>query len=211
MAAGDDALPRGRHHLTREEVEASQRRRILLAMTEEVAVRGYAATSVAHITARAGVSRKSFYEQFTDKEDCYFAAFDAAGEILVGTALRSVTEMGLDAAADPIAAFAASLEAFCDAIVTFPAAARTLMVEVYAVGPSAMQRRAGTRNFLISTSMTPLGFVDEHGQPTFVAEALAAAISSLVTNRVAEDRIDEIPGLVEPIVAWVASQIDPTR
>src|SRR3954454_2857364 len=80
-------LPRGPHRLTREAVMASQRGRMLDAMAQAVAEKGYAATTVADVIAGAGVSRKTFYEQFRDKEDCFLAAYDTGVELLLG-ALR---------------------------------------------------------------------------------------------------------------------------
>ena len=78
--AADDVitqLPRGPHRLAREEVLASQRGRMLAAIAEAVAEKGYAATTVADVVGRAGVSRKTFYEHFADKEECFLAAWDA--------------------------------------------------------------------------------------------------------------------------------------
>src|SRR3977135_2675206 len=69
------ALPRGPHGLSREEVEVSQRARLLQAATEAVAELGYVKTTVADVLARAGVSRATFYQLFRDKEDCFLAAY----------------------------------------------------------------------------------------------------------------------------------------
>src|SRR6266576_1786673 len=71
-------LPRGRHHLTREQVRASQRGRMLLEMVEAVAAKGYASTSVADVIAGARASRETFYEHFENKQDCFLAAYDEA-------------------------------------------------------------------------------------------------------------------------------------
>src|SRR3954470_22993998 len=71
-------LPRGRHRLTREEVQTSQRERMLLSMAEAASVKGYAKTTVADVIKRARVSRETFYEHFSDKEDCFLAAYDEA-------------------------------------------------------------------------------------------------------------------------------------
>src|SRR3954454_19040502 len=79
-----EQLPRGRHSLTREQVESSQRERLLLAMCEAVAERGYVATSVADVIARARVSRETFYRHFADKQTCFEAAHDRGVEILLG-------------------------------------------------------------------------------------------------------------------------------
>jgi AcrR family transcriptional regulator len=51
-------------------------------MTEAVAERGYAKTTLAHVLRRARVSRETFYEQFANKEDCFLAAYDAAAAIV---------------------------------------------------------------------------------------------------------------------------------
>ena len=67
-------LPRGRAALSEREVAASQRGRILQGVTEEVAARGYAATTVQHVISRARVSRRAFYDQFTDKQDAFARA-----------------------------------------------------------------------------------------------------------------------------------------
>src|SRR5215218_6805837 len=77
------ALPRGPHHLARDEVMASQRGRMLDAMAQVVAEKGYGAATVADVIERAGVSRKTFYEHFRDKEACFLAAFDTGVEILL--------------------------------------------------------------------------------------------------------------------------------
>jgi AcrR family transcriptional regulator len=77
--AGDAAaapLPRGRHGLSREEVETSQRSRILDAMIAAVDADGYVEATLTDVTGRARVSRKTFYEHFEDKEACFIAAFD---------------------------------------------------------------------------------------------------------------------------------------
>jgi AcrR family transcriptional regulator len=55
-----------------------QRARIVAAMGELVRERGPGAVTVAHVVARSGVSRRTFYELFKDREDCFLATFDAA-------------------------------------------------------------------------------------------------------------------------------------
>jgi TetR/AcrR family transcriptional regulator len=69
-------LPHGPHRLGRSEVVLHQRARIHGAMVEAVAEGGYQDTSVKRVIGLAGVSRRSFYEQFNNKEDCFFATFD---------------------------------------------------------------------------------------------------------------------------------------
>ena len=69
-------LPHGPSRLSREEVARNQRARIFAAMIESVSRHGYPDTTVAHVLALAGVSRRSFYEQFSSKEDCCLVTYD---------------------------------------------------------------------------------------------------------------------------------------
>jgi AcrR family transcriptional regulator len=78
-----EPLPRGRHKLERGAVRSSQRERLLRAVVECVADRGFEATTVPMIVAAARVSSNAFYEHFVDKTDCFLQACDAvAGELL---------------------------------------------------------------------------------------------------------------------------------
>src|SRR5271165_5461613 len=70
-------LPSGRHGLLRSFVAANQRERIMAAVGQAAAEVGYAEMSVEAIVARAGVSRRTFYEHFKNKEDAFLAAYDA--------------------------------------------------------------------------------------------------------------------------------------
>src|SRR5918997_3250209 len=76
-------LPRGTHGLDRDVVEASQRTRLLEAVGRTVAERGYAAATIDDVVRGAGVSKKTFYEHFRDKEDCFLAAYEAASDELL--------------------------------------------------------------------------------------------------------------------------------
>jgi AcrR family transcriptional regulator len=75
-ATGGDRLPPGRHGLPRAFVAENQRERLLNGVVEAVAEHGYNATTIARITAAAKISRRTFYEYFEGKEDCYLAAYE---------------------------------------------------------------------------------------------------------------------------------------
>src|SRR5919197_4804648 len=110
LAVPAGPLPAGRHSLTRDVVLASQRGRLLEAMAQAVAQHGYGATTVAHVVALAGVSRKTFYEHFRDKEDCFLALYDTGIAYLLGRIAETVgDEMP---GADSRARLAAGLRAF---------------------------------------------------------------------------------------------------
>jgi AcrR family transcriptional regulator len=129
-------LPRGPHHLAREDVLASQRGRMLDAMATVVAEKGYGPTTVADVIERAGVSRKTFYEHFRDKEECFLAAFDTGVEILLAT-VRDADPGG----ADPLERTRARVRAYLETLTAEPGFARTFVIELGAAGPRALQRR----------------------------------------------------------------------
>src|SRR4051794_16599822 len=128
-------LPRGRHGLSREEVETQQRYRILAATVDVVAELGYPETRVVDIIKRAGVSRKTFYELFDDKEQCFLDAFDIAAG-----ALQKVTNDGFEAAPDDpwVDRIRLGLANFLQIIADRPTAAKVCIVEVLAAGPKAL-------------------------------------------------------------------------
>jgi AcrR family transcriptional regulator len=69
-------LPGGQHGIPRDVVKRNQRERLIAAMAEVCAERGYAAVAVADITRQASVSTASFYKQFADKQACLLASFE---------------------------------------------------------------------------------------------------------------------------------------
>lgn len=187
-------LPRGRHGLSREEVIGSQRERLVRAMAEAMAERGYAATSVADILIRARVSRETFYELFASKEDCFMSAFDEAyGHILAAT-----VPVDDDGSLPPIDRFSKVLGDYLDALAADPTTARVFLIEVYAAGPRALERRLALQRGLVDAVAAAIGASgdEEH----FAVEALLAAIVSMVTARLAVGDIAGLRELHEPIV-----------
>jgi AcrR family transcriptional regulator len=132
-------LPSGRHRLTRADVFASQRGRLLDAVAHAVAEKNFGAATVADVVRRAGVSRKTFYEHFADKESAFLATYDAGVEVLLGR----LTEAARDVAGEGWRERVRSdLSAYMDLLASEPAFAWALHVEVLAAGPGALARRA---------------------------------------------------------------------
>lgn len=130
-------LPRGRHRLGDDVVKQSQRVRMLEAMTKCCAAKGYASVSVADVIEQSGVSRKTFYEHFANKEDCLIAAYDAGIERLnerIATSVATATRND-----DSI--LRATLSEYLDALRDDPEFARLFAVEMLAGGPTARARR----------------------------------------------------------------------
>ena len=129
-------LPRGPHGLSRKAVRSSQRSRILQAMTEAVAADGYSGAKIRTVAKLAGVSLASFYDQFSDKEECFLAAYDEVAEQILAVLGETV-----ERAADWTAALDDGLHAYFSWFERHPAAAATFLVEVRSAGPRALARR----------------------------------------------------------------------
>jgi AcrR family transcriptional regulator len=131
-----ERLPRGRHGLPRRFIVHNQRERMLLAVAEAVAEQGFATTTVADIIARARLSRRTFYEHFADKEECFLAAYDT-----VVAQLLSAVEQAYEQAEGWTQKVHDGLETFLAYLAAEPAFARMCIVEVVAAGPEARSRR----------------------------------------------------------------------
>lgn len=135
------ALPRGRHAAPRDVVERSQRERLLQAMADAAAEKGYAHVTVADVIARAGVSRKSFYEYFDGKEACFLAAYAAGVDLLLGT-----IDEALASTVDPFERTRVGVETYLRTLATHPALARTALIEALGAGPAALDARAAVHD-----------------------------------------------------------------
>lgn len=131
-----DQLPGGRHGLPRAVVAESQRDRLLDAMTVTAGRHGFHDAHITEVVGRAGVSRRTFYEQFDGKEDCFTAAYSRALAELAKVALAAA-----DAHEEWVDALRAGLAALLDALVDRPEAARVCFVEVLAAGPGVTELR----------------------------------------------------------------------
>ncbi len=129
-------LPSSRNGFGSERVVEIQRARMLAAMVEVCVERGAANVTVAHVVERAGVSRRTFYEVFTDREDCFLAAFDEAVAQASGYVLDSY---------DPQAKWAERVRSALTALLRFldvqRGAGQLLIVGSLGAGAKALERR----------------------------------------------------------------------
>jgi AcrR family transcriptional regulator len=183
-------------------VLASQRGRMLGAMAGAVASKGYANTTVADVVAGAGVSRKTFYEQFRDKEQCFLAAFDAGVDLLLDTILAA---QPADDDGTWLALMRARARAYLEMLASEPAFARTFLLEVFAAGPRALERRAEVlRRFaqlfrdLHEEARRQFPQLPPVPEPIYVAAV--GAINELVSDFAREGRAAELPELEDTLV-----------
>ncbi len=137
-----DRLPRGPHGLTREQVQASQRQRLLDAVLDVVGEHGYVAATVADITTAAGVSRTTFYEQFRNKLDAFLTAYDEFGATFLA-------DVAGTPATTPVDTLTAAGERLVDWGRRRPFACRAFLLEIYAVGEDGLKHRDRMMNLAV--------------------------------------------------------------
>lgn len=189
-------LPAGRHGLPREFVAQSQRARILDALVTSIGERGYQETRVADLIARSGVSRKTFYEHFADKEECFLAAYDAC----VAELMSAVT-IAYEQEEEWIDAIRAALRAFLGFLAEHPDLTRLCIVDVHAVGERAITRRdAAIRGFYY---FLDAGRADApRALPGLTAEAVTGGMYEIVYSRVVRGTTEELPRLLPELMYW---------
>lgn len=197
-----DRLPSGRHRLTRDVVVGSQRGRIVEAMVELVADKGYAATTVADVVGRAGVSRRTFYEQFPDKEACFLAAYDAGVEYVLGRIAEEAAEVP---DGDWRAALRSNMRTYLEVLATEPAFAWSLHMEALGAGKAALERRAQV--FAVFSNRTARAYdrarAEDASKPALPAEAFefhTGGIDELIRECLRTKGAAGLPTLIEPAV-----------
>lgn len=186
--------------LARKQVSDIQRARMLAAMADVAAERGALDASVSHVVARSGVSRRTFYEIFEGREDCFLAAFDDAVERAGETAVaayrserswRSRMRAGLSALLD-----------FCE---REPVLGRLLFVDSLGGGPPVQARRRAVVVQLIA-------LVDEgrsetaprDSPPQLSAEGVVGAVLAVIHARLLEKRSPgDLIEIVNPLMNMI--------
>ncbi|GLY34997.1 hypothetical protein Amsp01_010210 [Amycolatopsis sp. NBRC 101858] len=184
MRTEDRRLPKGPHSLSRAEVAGAQRARLIEAVLANVGERGYAATTVGHVTASAGVSRTSFYEQFTGKQDAFLAAYRALTGEFLDQGVAVATE-----APSPLAAVTACGDFVVGYVRRRPVVARAVLLEIYALGDVGLEAReevlrAGEAVFDRTAVWLRTTDPDLPLPPPFTARTVIAATIELLTQAI---------------------------
>ncbi|MGH2937991.1 MAG: TetR/AcrR family transcriptional regulator [Solirubrobacterales bacterium] len=185
------ALPRGRHGLSRETVERSQRERLLDAAARVTAGRGFEATTVADILGEAGVGRETFYELFEDRRACALAAHQELLDDLV----RRV-RIAYEGPGEWVERCRATLHVLLEWFAADPALGRFLLVEAAAVGPEFHAIfQAGFDRFV---AVIDAGLDEDlpDSQPLPATSLAVGAAISRVYGEVAGGRTARLPALL---------------
>jgi AcrR family transcriptional regulator len=186
--------------LPREHVSEIQRMRILAAMAEVASERGAGSVTVAHVVARAGVSRRTFYDLFADREECFLAAFEEA--------IGRVSSLVLEAYGRESAwreRVRAGLWAALVWLDKEPALARMCVVESLAAGPRVLERRAVVLRALVAAVDEGRGAT---GRKTaqlslLTAEGVVGAVLSVIHTRLLEPGAEPLSGLLGELMSVI--------
>lgn len=175
---------------------ADSRERILVAMTELVAEKGYPATSIGDIARRASVSRSTFYANFADKQEAFVKTLERAR----GLALAAAAPV-FGVAPDWPRSVAAGLHALVALLVRDPALARLGVVGAYEGGDTALESRDTA--LAILQGFLDAGFEQYPAAPAVAPEAVAASVYALLSDHVRRHGSDGVYELA-PLAVFLA-------
>jgi AcrR family transcriptional regulator len=195
--AASPRLPAGRHGLPREFIVQNQRERIVTALVDTVAERGYNATTVANITKAASVSRRTFYEHFADKEACFLAAYEMVADHIAAS-MRAASEAFEEWPQKVRAALATMLRFLAGE----PELARLCMIEpVAAGGEIAARHRASMQGLvaILKAGRRP-EHAGDHPLPEATEETLVGGVVSLIVREISAGRTEQLEELLPDLV-----------
>jgi AcrR family transcriptional regulator len=172
------------------------RGRILAAMAQLAADKGYAAVTIDDLARAARISKRTFYDHFADKERCLLAAYEVA-------ALQVYDACERAADADPEAPWRdrvdALLATYLKALAAQPELTRVFHVEIQAAGAAALELRleVDRRYAALLRRLAREGGERRLDQP--LALALLGAVHELVLHAVAEGRTRRLPGVLATV------------
>ncbi|MGE5336047.1 MAG: TetR/AcrR family transcriptional regulator [Nitrososphaerota archaeon] len=204
-----DAAPAA---VTRTTAHRDQRRRILRAIAELVAKRGYADVTVELIVKRARVSYKTFYKHFSGKEECFMELFDSA----VGSTEKSIRARLDEAEGGWPDRVVLALGLWIERIAAEPLVARAVIVEAPTVGPGMLERyeratKAFVPLFREGRELNPRGAeLPETVEDTLSGSVFWSAYQRLIVGE-AERLPELLPELIELVLRTYLGQAEAAR
>jgi AcrR family transcriptional regulator len=184
-------LPRGEGNVSRSFVVHNQRERILDALANLSAAKGYGATTIPEIVQEAAVSVQAFYEHFSGKEDAFLVAYELGHRKALAIVERAYESQG-----DWPEAVHAGITVLLDFLASEPAYAHLALIDALTASPKAAAvAHDGMKAY--AAMLEPgldLG-ANGHRPATVAVEATAGALLELCFVYVVSERTRELPSL----------------
>jgi len=191
--------PAPRPALSPEFVAVHKRRRIMDAIAELTAEQGYDATKIGDIVGRAGVARKTLYDNFEGKEEVFHAAFDAA----VDEAMRRIEAECAKVEGGWEERVQTGLAAFLGYVAEQPALARMCMIEALSATPAATEHYEDAMQRFVELTRENVPHDDQ--LPETIEETLVGGVAWIVYQQIrrheTEKAEDLLPELSEFMLA----------
>jgi AcrR family transcriptional regulator len=197
----------------RDAVDAAYRERLVRGLAAAITEKGLGPTTVADIVRHARVSKRTFYEYFTDKHDCFAALNLALTERMLTVISRAIEAE--DSWEDKVRGAA---RAYMETAAASPRLTRTCLLEIYAGGSQALEvRRAAYQRYAALFQRLSVQAAAERPDVRPLSPALASAIvagvNELMLEAVEEGRADSLPNVVDTafqlIVGAVTAPLEP--
>lgn len=189
---------------------APPRDRMLRAMTQAVAEKGYASTTVADVVRIAGVSRRTYYEHFDDKEHCFLEAYRTGATRVMEEIFDSLREFPDEAWR---ARVGHALKTYTQVLASEPALARVFFVDVMGAGPAAVDERRRVFE-LFANGWRLLADRAERQEagirraPDLVLHALVGAIAEVVLRQILSDGAESLPEIAPALTELAVRVIE---
>ena len=200
-------LPSGRSSKSSENIAENQLERLQGAIIYAISNRGYHNTTVADIIALAGVARRTFYEHFNNKEECFLAAYDA---ILAQTMEKVGEAYGVSGGWEE--RIQAAFLAFVEEVVLSPEAAELVLIHSASAGEASIERR--NRGVLAFERLIGASFEQDPAYQKIserTIKAIVGGVRQIIYNRLRQGRAIELPGIVPELLAWARGYRDPAE
>ena len=201
LANSSGKFPSGVRKLPPDLIRTIQRERLIVAMLNAAAELGYLATNVQDVIDRAGISRPTFYEHFSNKEDCFLAAFDTSAERLRKLVEAAAREGG-DVWRERVRL---GLEALLRFISRDPDTARTIVVEARAASETAVKRRVELMDGFARCLQTGAEeLLPDSGFHTgTTASGIIGGVESVIYSRLCKQEYDQLESLLPSLMYFV--------
>jgi AcrR family transcriptional regulator len=192
---------------------ADHRSRLLDALTLALTDQAYADVTIANIVAHARVSRRTFYEQFDNKDACLLALCERLSEQILG-----LIAAGYDPMADWVEQLNRVTDTYLQALQMQPALVRTLYIELMQLGAAglAVRRRISQRFAMFLIMQVELARVREPGKRSLspaLATAIVGGANELILQAIEDGRADRLSDLaptVSEFMQAVLKSLEPT-